>query len=350
MSDTEITTALDRLDARYRVRFSGHSRVSRDPEELEGLLEELEALAPRAPEALSERVAQARKLYRDEIEAIKAARAVPFAVNAARLRLWAELATSRYTRGFAGQDRRTRDVALLDQIREDLRRLRDEMAALHPRAPGLQLDTAALGLDRALDLYLREGDAIRAARRTGTPAEQGSRLAEAANHQFALYESHFGGQPRISRHPPLLERLIAALEEIRKGMQALQAGGFDDPNNRRNIGIVTERVDRYRKELEAIRAQRRGASAAERATALGQAANAIFEEYRKEFAGQDRRTRNPELLDRLFEKLWAVAREMDALDRDDGDDTNARNLSLVTDNLRLYAREFDAIRTAKAQA
>ena len=64
--------------------------------------------------------------YEDDYEydpaAIEAAINVPFAVPAARMRMWADLTMGRYGRQFAGKDRRTRDVALLEEITADLQR------------------------------------------------------------------------------------------------------------------------------------------------------------------------------------------------------------------------------------
>ena len=88
----------------------------------------------------------------------------------------------------------------------------------------------------------------------------------------------------------------------------------------------------------------------DRVNALGQAANAVFQEYRTHFSGKDRASRDLALLTQLGEKLWPLAREMDTLDRTADNDTNARNLRIVTDNLLVYHREWSAIKEAKAGA
>src|SRR5688572_28332162 len=109
MSDA-LAADLDRLQSRYRIRFAGHPRVTRDPEELEEMIYELDALAAQAPPALTERIASERELFDRELAAIRTAVAIPFAVPAARLRLWTDLAFQRYARTFAGHDRRSVDV------------------------------------------------------------------------------------------------------------------------------------------------------------------------------------------------------------------------------------------------
>lgn len=346
MSDT-ASQSVDRLKDRYRHRFGGHSRVTRDPDELEEMLEELGRIDVGDDPALARRVEQERELYTREVTAIRAARAVAFAVPAARIRLWAELAFQRYRREFAGRDRATRDLQLLIEIRDDLGTLRDEAKAVHAKAPEQQLDRVITAIERAVRLYDDEADAIRRARRNGRPAEIGTRYARLANVQFELYQQGFAGKSRVSRHPPTLHRIVNALDEIRRGMQALALDGFRDEANTRNIGIVENRITQYRREIEAITAARRTASPSDRAGALGTAANQVFADYRAAFAGKDRSSRDEDQLALLAERLVPIAKEMDALDREAGEDGNARNLRIVTDNLELYAREFEAIREAK---
>lgn len=345
MSDP--TPEIDRLDTRYRVRFAGHPRVTRDPDELQSMVEALAALGV-TEEAHRARVATLSDQWTRELEQIRAAQAVPYAVPAARLRTWSDLSVSRYARSFGGRDRRTRDVALLQEIVDDLRGIRNSMASLAQSAPDQGLGRSVQQIDQQLLTYLSELEAIRNARKMGTPAEQGTRFAQLANDQFAEYERHFAGHPRLSRHPATLSRILASLDELRRGMQGLALQGFDDPSNTRNIGIVTQRLASFRAELDAIGKARAEATLETRVTGLGAAANEVFAKYREAFAGKDRRSVDPERLVELFELLWPIAREMDEIDAEHDDDTNHANLRLVLDNAVLYAREFDAIQKVKA--
>jgi hypothetical protein len=348
MSEQAATEALDLLEQRYNVKFAGRPRVSRDPEELEQIVAELEQIGAEAPPSVSERIAGLRKVYADEIAAIAAARAQPFAVQAARLRLWADLSFSRYDRSFAGRDRRTRDVALLEEILEDLTVLRGAVAAIHEQAPGLQMDLVSGQIERAIGVYTREATEIRNVRRSGTPAERGSRLALLANHQFAVYTMLFAKQARISRHVRTLARIVGALEEIRLAMQSLKLAGFADPNNDNNLRLVEDRLHAFRRELGEIRKAQGDAEIGARVSALAGAANQIAEAYREGFSGKPRDKVDPEALADLFEQLWPVAREMDALDREHDDEVNGRNLRIVTDNLQMYADEYRRILAARA--
>ena len=130
-------------------------------------------------------------------------------------------------------------------------------------------------------------------------------------------------------------------------MNALQIQGLHDDANERNMQIVGERLGMYRKELEAVRGARQGTTMERLVHALGEEANSLFEEYRGHFAGQDRATRDLSLLDRLFEALHDIARQMEDLDRVRPDENNQRNLAVVLDHLRLYGREDDLIREAQ---
>jgi hypothetical protein len=348
MTEPSVTSELDRIQNTYRVRFAGHPRVSRDPDELDELLGTLGKLEERASTEEKERIVRDRDLYSREVEEIRKAHAVPFAVPAARLRMWADLTLHRYQRSFANQDRRTRDVQLLESLVAELESVHKEMATLARKAPDQNLADAMGILDRSLEVYRNEGEAIRAARRTGTLGEQGSRFAQLANDQFEQYRENFAGQPRVSRHLPVLTRIVAALEEILRGMKSLRLAGLNDPSNDNNQKIVADRIQQYRKELDAIGALQRSTPLTDRVNALGTAANKIFQEYRENFAGKDRASRDLGKLTLLGEKLWPLAREMDTIDRTADNDTNARNLRIVTDNLLLYQREFVNIKEAKA--
>jgi hypothetical protein len=343
---SEIPAALDRIEATYRVRYANQARVTRDPEELERMVAELAQLsAGSSPEA--GRAATLRDTYQRELEQIRAARAVPYAVPAARLRAWTDLTRGRYLRSFAGRDRRTRDLGLLLDIVGDLERLQSGMRRLHESGPGLGLDRTAQALDEQVRIYRAEVEQIRASRRTGTQPEQGSRLANLANDQFALYVRMFANKPRVSRNAATLERIVGALQEIGREMQALRSAGFAEPNNDKNIAIVSDRVRAYGEELGAVRKARAEATVTQRAGALGAAANEVFENYRKNFTGKPRAEADPDLLTAIFEDLWPVVREMDEIDATEDDDGNVRNLQLVMDALSLYEREYQAIVAAK---
>lgn len=313
-------------------------------------LDDISETVPDGDAALRTRVDTARELYQRERAAIVEARAVPGAVQAFRLRLWAELTLGRYRRNFAGKPRGSRDVHLLEEIAAFLTDIRDQMVSMHETGPHLDLASAIADAGRTIDLARSEREKIMAARQDGSHGEQGTRLAQLANTQFALYQQGFAGHSRLSRHPPRLRRVVAALEHVGAGMARLQRAGFVSKENDRNLSVVTERLNAYKREIDAMADARRDVTVEQRANALGGAANRVFEQYREGFAGKSRASADLDRLDALFEELFAIALEMDELDRTEGHDQNERNLALVLDQLMMYQREWIAIRDAKADA
>ena len=338
---------LERLEQRYQVRFAGRPRVTRDPEELEEIVAELDQVATDAPASLSEQIEALKERYANEIDEINKAQAQPYAVQAARLRMWSDLSMSRYDRSFAGQDRRTRDLGLLEEILEDLAMLRAPAKDIHDAAPGLQMDRVLSMIDQAVGVYQREAAQIRSVRRSGSQADQGTRLAQLANDQFKAYQLLFAGQSRVSRYDRSLTRIVNALQEIRLAMQSLELAGFDEPNNKNNQRLVDERLKAFRAEAAAITAAKAEAAISDRISALGGAANKVMAGYRDGYAGKSRKDVSLAGIVDLFEQLWPVAREMDEVDKAHDDDANTRNLRIVTDALAMYAEEFRQIRAAQ---
>lgn len=355
----EISKRADQIQARYQANYAGHPRISRDPdalqkmvEQLDLLLKHLKRLPARQQMQVGRTIRDNRNLYAKEVKAIREAQATgPEAMYAHHLASWANFTSARYRRNFAGQNRATRDPSLLSEMIADLERLVPLIADQRTRIDSGELKTAQEAAEANLALYRTERDAVVAAQSEGTPEQRADLLARLANDQFGLYRDHFAGKSRISRRPALLERMISTLEGIQTRMQALADDGLTEGSNDQNIEIVKSRVEGYQKELEEVRNAKSQAGFQDLVAKLGEAANAIFAEYREHFAGQDRGTRDLSLMNRLCEGLLDIGRQMDDLDRVRDDATNQSNLGIVLDNLRMYDREFDQIRQVQqAQA
>lgn len=358
MNSTDPAALRERMlkvHARYDAHFAGQPRVSRDPSlldamsvELDGLLTQARALGP-SGQALVADLEKNRGLYAREAEAIRAAQsAEPDALTAHEISGWAQLTFSRYRRHFANQPRRTRDLGLLAEMIDDLERADRTLRELARRTPGAGIEAMSEQVSESLALYRKERAEIAAARGAGTLQEQGDVLAAVANGQFALYRHHFAGKPRLSRRPALLERMATSLAGVHDRMKALEAQGLHADSNTRNIGIVEQRLELYRNELDQVRRIRQQSSLSQLVTAFGEAANKTFEAYREGYAGQDRGGRDPEALSALCDELFDLARQMDDLDRVREDETNQHNLQVVLDHLRLYEREYGLILEAKS--
>ena len=84
---------------------------------------------------------------------------------------------------------------------EDLRQIDKRMTQL---LEGSDKKSADFEKDRQvvrenLTQYQKEIELVEEAQATGTPDEQASVLAALANNQFAVYQGHFAGEPRVSR-------------------------------------------------------------------------------------------------------------------------------------------------------
>ncbi len=348
MDDNELQRRAGAVRAKYEAHFAGQARITRDAGLLDTLGAELKELRPAATgEALAE-IDRDIELYAREAVAVREAQSGgPQALEAHLLEGWARFNYGRYRRNFANQSRSTRDAGLLQEMISELERLDGEMARLSKAGDPPGLSDARAELHKRLDMYKTEQREVAGSRGAGTLEEQGGLLARLANDQFQLYRGHFAGKSRVSRRPALITRMLGTLEGIRERMEALRAQGHFSEHNEGNLKIITQRQEAWRGELEAIRAAKQQAGFDDLVNALGEAANKIFEEYRANFAGKDRASRDLEVLNRLFEALYHLARQMDDLDRVREDEANEHNLSVVLDSLRLYDREDARIREAK---
>lgn len=343
---------IDAIHDRYRSRFSGFPRITRDPDELQEILDDLlkveaESEGALTPEEL-QRLASNRSLYETELAGIKEARAQgPAALVAHRLQTWANFVQARYARSFAGKDRRTRDIGMLSEMIEDGDRLLREMESLVVRAHTADLQRAIEVTRQNLAIYRTERDRIREDRKKVFGADRGTLFANVANAQFSRYRLHFAQKSRVSRSVRLLEHIVDALQEIYDGMKALLDDGFDTEVHKKNMALVKQNLDVYRSEVGEIKKTRKQVSLAQRIGELGGAANDVFGVYRANFAGKDRSTRDLDLLGEQIELLYQVGKQMDEIDSEEEDDVNHRNLSLVMDMLYLYHREYTLVQQQK---
>lgn len=355
----QIRLQLDQVASEYDARFAGQSRVSRDLNDLNSLvrraqqlLQDLEKLPKSKDRAEVEQAARdAINLYDAERKEIMKARSLgPGFEEFSTLRGEANFVFSKYHRHFSGKARNTRDLGLLAEMIADLEGIEESMTELAPELkgqPGVAEDVALVSDN--LKMYRAERAEIIEARAMGTPDEQASALAEVANAQFNLYEAHFAGKSRATRRPELLQRMIDNLTETLQRMQALRSDGLRVEYNEQNIGIVEQSLGTYRTELAEIRKARQTTKIADLQGMLGGAANEVFEAYRKGFAGQDRRTRDLDLLTTICDQLAEIGKQMASLGAFEPTDQNTKNLQIVTDQRVLFEREYTMIEEAKAQ-
>ncbi|MFT4624301.1 MAG: hypothetical protein ACI8PZ_002960 [Myxococcota bacterium] len=352
----ELRQQADRHQQRYAASFAGHPRITRNPDLLRTIIGDLEGVRAAASSAgfseLTTSIDRTLESYRTEVARVdEAKRDGPLAMSASRAMTWGQFGMNRYRRNYAGRSRIDRDIGLLKSILANLETVEANMARLRGARPtDNALANAHDASKRNLEMYRTEVRAIRDVQNSGATNERAGRFANLANAQFTLYRFHFAGKSRLSRSPELLERLLDNLGDFLAGMRSLKLQGLNAPANDKNISVVESNMSAWRTELEAIRAAVRDASSVDRAGALGQAANERFEEYRAAFANKPRTQVDLDLLGNLLEDLLQIARGMDALDADDGDDRNAANLQIVLDRIRLYEREYGRIEEARKGA
>jgi hypothetical protein len=362
MASTQ-TEALEReiadIAAAYDADFAGQSRATRDLDTLADLIRrmqkvsaQLEALPAAArDEKAGELLADARNrlaTYQSESKAITEAKAAgPDHEEFGQLAAFANLVFARYTRHFAGQDRGTRDLGLLTEMVEELGTLRKRMSVILAVNPLASFQRDADVVSSMAQMYENELGEITRAYAAGTAEERASRLAVLANAQFELYRVHFAEQSRLTRRPPLLQRIIANLQRVRNSMRELVVSGPAAKNNKANIGIVDENLRLYQNELAEIRKVRQSTPIADILANLGGAANEIFDAYRKGFSGKDRRSIDLAALGALNDRLGEIGRQMADLGRTQRLEMNERNLAIVLDQLSKFEAEYTA--SAKVQ-
>ena len=353
---------LDLITSSYEADFAGQSRATRDVAQIDGLIKRLKDVVARAngiPAAVQgaelttilDEAKSTLDLYTNERLAIlKAKEAGPifddFAVEATD----ANYVFARYGRHFAGQNRATRDIALLAEMLEELKGIQKRMSALLEEKNVADFGRDAEVVRGAITQYTSEIKEIEKAQTSGTPDEQAGLLANLANEQFAVYQTHFAGQARVSRRPALLMRVIDSLKTIKTRMDALKTGGLEEEYHLKNIGIVAERLGVYETELGEIRKARQGTALPDIMGNLGNAANELFEEYRKGYADKNRSQVDYANLGKICDRLGEVKRQMRDLSRAEQNEINERNLEIVVSQLSLFENEFEEVGKAQQQS
>jgi len=356
-----MTKELSAIDSIYSSDFAGQSRATRDVAQIAELVQRTKALlakveaipvAARGPE-LSELTKMAKenlKTYETERVAIqKAKEAGPETDEFALLATEANFVFARYFRHFAGQNRATRDIDLLGEMNDDLKQIQKRMQAViaaNPTKAEFKSDLSVV--EESLGRYQSELREIEKAQTSGTDEEQANALAQVANEQFLVYQTHFAGQSRATRRPALLARVVTSLKRTRERMIAILEKGFAEEFHRKNAEIVAERLAVYEGELGEIRKARQSTAMGDLMGLLGGAANDLFNEYRANFADKNRADVDRKLLGAICDRLGEVGRQMAELGRADSSEVNARNREIVYEQLALFEREYEAVSSVQA--
>lgn len=348
MSTQSLSAEAEAIHNNYRKNFANRARATRNIGLLDQIIKEMDRVAAQIPagDALGTTVGEWQNLYRTEREAIADVQAGGSAVVTAWRHVeWSDLDFWRYGRLFAGQDRRTRDLGVLKAMAADQAARISAVGAVSNG--GTRLAEALEQLKKNGSLYTSEVEQIGIARAQLPAAEHARILAMLANGQFALYRTHFAEKARGSRRPALLRRILGSLQDILKSMEAVRELGVRSEAHLGNINKVSDRIRHHQSELVQIE-QARAQSGAERiAGMIGDDANRIFEAYRNEFSGKNRATVSLARLSELCDGLHEIAANMQELQSERPTDVNGKNLEIVLDTLKMYEREFIAVKQAQ---
>lgn len=351
---------LEQIDREYATDFAGHSRLTRDIGQMERMIKKCASIidqvdkipsAAQGPDLTRVRdaAAQSLQLYQAEREAIVRAQEVgPTFEHFSMEATSANFVFARYMRHFAGKDRSTRDVALLGEMVEDLRQIDKRMTQLIAEAKSGDFEKDRSVVRENLAQYQKEIEMVEGAQKTGTTEEQASVLASLANNQFAVYQTHFAGEPRVSRRPALLMRVVATLKKVKDRMVALRDGGLTVEFNDKNIAIVTDRLVTYENELAEVRKIRQATPMTDIMGELGGAANKLFDDYRASFADKPRPQADLQKLGNICDKLGEIRRQMLDMSLAEDSEMNQKNLDIVTEQLVMFEGEYEAV--ARAQS
>jgi hypothetical protein len=357
-----LSKELEQLDAEYGKDFAGHSRLTRDVAQLDRMIKGVKSveerieqipIAARGPDLhrVTEIAKAALEMFQTERGAIaRAQSAGPAFEQFSGEATNANVVFARYMRHFAGKDRATRDVALLGEIVEELKQIDKRMTALLEGSKTAEFAGDREVVRNNLAAYQKEIELIEKAQSDGDAEQQASVLATLANDQFSVYQAHFAGEPRISRRPALMVRIVTTLKKIRERMIALKEGGLTAEFNARNIAIVDDRLGVYETELAEIRKVRQATPMNDIMGELGGAANKLFDEYRANFADKPRTQADAKRLGNICDKLGEIRRQMSEMSWAEDNDMNTKNLEIVTQQLGMFEGEYEAVVRAQAQA
>jgi hypothetical protein len=238
----------------------------------------------------------------------------------------------------------------MDSMLEEVEEALTLAADLPPTAVGL--DQARAELDRQMGLYRRERDAIRKAKSAGPGAWEAHRLNTWARLVGARYRRHFAGHSRLTRDVALLAEIRSDTARLKAEVESAVDSGKVGPEA---IASAREALTKdhklYGSEIDQIRQARDEALETEPnrlASALANIANNQFALYKAQFAGKNRTSRRPALLERMIGALEVTQTRMVSL-RDGGleSKSNTRNVDIIEGRLRAWRAELGEVQTAK---
>ncbi|MCC6625710.1 MAG: hypothetical protein IT385_31030 [Deltaproteobacteria bacterium] len=357
----------DKLHNRWTREFAGKPRHSRDLAALEKLVDKAATLVRKAKQIpgdkgdeLEKVVRERLTLYTTERDAIAEVKYVRTEVaEVHRLGLEIDRALAVWRRHFGGRDRRSRDLALLDQLIARLQRSVARLRELAPANPDVVKVEALDGVVTQLEVMKDERSEIDKAKRSLAAADRpGVLLAEAAQH-IDRFRVHCGGQPRPTCSLAIVDAVVAGLRGIVLELRGLElseshgqpgSAGPSGSAHAQALPSLEQQLNAFTLERDSIAKAIAETPVRERGGQLALVANRLFELYQKQFAGQSRATRDLKLLSDINDRLSDVAEQMATIDREHDEPLNRKNVPIVEERARRYEAEWLEIAKAKTQA
>jgi len=344
----------DKLHNRWTREFAGKPRHSRDLGALEKLVDKAATLARKAKQIpgdkgdeLEKVVRERLTLYTTERDAIAEVKFVRTEVaEVHRLGLEIDRMLAIWRRHFGGRDRRSRDLAWLDQTIARLGRAVARLRELAPANPDVVKTEALDGVVTQLEVMKDERSEIDKAKRAMSDADRpGILLAIAAQH-IDRFRVHCGGQPRATCAPAIVDHALAGLRGAVLELRGLTLADA----HAQALPALEQQLTALASERDAIVGAIAATNPRERGGQLALVANRLFELYQKQFAGQARSTRDLKLLSDINDRLTDIAEQMVAIDQEHDEPLNRKNIPIVEERTRRYEAEWLEIAKAKAQA
>jgi hypothetical protein len=253
-----------------------------------------------------------------------------------------------YDARFAGQSRVTRDLAVLNDLINRMKRVQADLERMQRSIPASEFGKLRDTVRQSLQIYETERKEIMRVKSLGPDYEDFDALRTQANLVFGRYHRHFAGKPRNTRDLGLLREMIDDLERIGEAMAEIAPSIPPGHGTREDMELVAQNRKMYETERGEIVEARGMGTPEEQASTLAECANGQFRLYDVHFAGRPRQTRRPDLLQRMIDTLGEVQDRMKALATQHPSLTqNTENIHIVEQSLTTYRHELEEIRKAR---
>lgn len=344
-----VMSLSDKLHRRWTREFAGKPRHTRDLKELEHIIDKASVLAKKAKQLPGEKGDEVEKVVRERLalyvterDAIADAQYTrPEVAEIHALGADIDRALAVWRRHYAGRDRRTRDLALLERTIASLARALQRLDALKEQ-PEVKADQLP-NLFGQLEIMKDERNEIDKLRRQMSADDRAVSLLAEAQSALDRYRVLFAGQARTTGRVEVLDHIIASLERCRAGLAELDA-----EKHAANLAVIDQNIAGYKAERPQIAEANDKVGPRDKTNHLGVAANQMFGLYQQHFAGQERQSRDLKLLSDVCDRLTEVAIQMALHDKASAEAINRKNLPLVEERLRRYEAEWIEIAKVKA--